>query len=84
MTEAILLPRGGFYQTTGGNWVYVLNESGDVATKRNIKLNRMNTEMYEVVDGLNVGDKVITSGYDTFGDKDRLVLKKWWVMSDEW
>lgn len=76
LTEAILLPRGAFYQTTGGNWVYVLNESGDVATKRNIKLNRMNTEMYEVVEGLKVGDKVITSGYDTFGDKDRLVLKK--------
>ena len=70
--RAVLVPRGGFYQTTGGNWIYVLE--GDVATKRFIRLGRQNPTHYEVLDGLQPGEQVVTSSYDTFGDADRLVL----------
>ncbi|MCH8287223.1 HlyD family efflux transporter periplasmic adaptor subunit [candidate division KSB1 bacterium] len=75
LSEAILLPTGGFFQKTGGNWVYLVDESGEIATKRFIKINRQNTEAYEVIDGLVPGDRVITSSYDTFGDIDILILK---------
>ena len=75
LSEAILLPTGGFFQKTGGNWVYIVDESGEIATKRFIKINRQNTEAYEVIDGLVPGDRVITSSYDTFGDIDILILK---------
>jgi len=74
LTEAVLLARGGFYQHTGGNWVYVLDEGGTVAKKRSIKLNRYNPRFYEVIDGLKPGDQVIVSSYDHFGDHDRLML----------
>lgn len=76
LTEAALLPRGGFYQKTGGQWVYVVDKSGDYAVKRNVKLGRQNPQMFEVLDGLQPGEQVITSSYDNFGDIDRLVLKK--------
>mgnify|MGYP006190830953 CR=1 FL=1 len=72
--EAILLPQGGFYQTTGGNWVYVIDETGN-AVKRNIRLGRKNDQHFEVLEGLQTGDRVITSSYDTFGDADRLILQ---------
>ncbi|OQX95553.1 hypothetical protein B6I21_04815 [candidate division KSB1 bacterium 4572_119] len=75
LTEAILLPVGGFYQKTGGQWVYIIDESGDFAYKKKIRINRSNSEMYEIVSGLNPGDQVITSSYDNFGDKDKLILK---------
>jgi len=75
VSEAILLPRGGFYQTTGGNWVYVLDKSTKVATKRKIRLGRQNPQMFEVLEGLKPGDQVITSSYESFGNMDRLVLK---------
>ena len=75
LSEAILLPRGGFYQSTGGQWVYVLSESGDYATKRSTKLGRQNPEVYEVLEGLEPNEEVITSSYDTFGDFDKLILK---------
>jgi HlyD family secretion protein len=75
ISEAVLLPRGGFFQTSGGNWVYILDESGKIATKRNIKLGRYNPQVYEVLDGLQPGEKVITSSYENFGNKDMLVLK---------
>ncbi|MDJ1473179.1 efflux RND transporter periplasmic adaptor subunit [Cytophagaceae bacterium DM2B3-1] len=74
--SAILLPTGGFFSTTGGNWVYVLDESGKRATKRNITLGRKSPEYYEVLEGLNVGEKVITSSYENFGDNEVLVLDK--------
>ncbi|MBN1551612.1 efflux RND transporter periplasmic adaptor subunit, partial [bacterium] len=74
-TQAILLARGGFYQNTGGNWVYVLNETGECATKRQIRLNRKNTSNFEVMEGLQPGEQVITSSYDQFGDMERLILK---------
>lgn len=73
--ESLLLPRGGFEQTTGGNWVYVLDESGSIATKRRIKVNRYNPDFYEVLEGLEPGERVITSGYESFGNMERLILK---------
>jgi HlyD family secretion protein len=75
MTTAILLARGGFYQTTGGNWVYVIDDSGTIATKRKIKLGRQNPHFFEVLEGLQPGDQVITSSYENFGDMERLILK---------
>jgi HlyD family secretion protein len=75
ISEAILLARGGFSQTTGGNWAYVLENSGDVALKRRIRLGRQNPDFFEVLEGLEPGEKVITSSYESFGNMDRLVLK---------
>jgi HlyD family secretion protein len=74
-TQAVLLPRGGFYQQTGGNWIYKVNESGGSAVKVDIRLGRQNPEYYEVLEGLNVGDKVVTSSYENYGDKDELRIK---------
>ena len=73
-TQALLLARGGFYQTTGGQWVYVLDPSGDVAVRRSIKLGRQNPQNFEVLEGLNPGDRVITSGYENYGDIQKLML----------
>ncbi|HSG29051.1 MAG TPA: HlyD family efflux transporter periplasmic adaptor subunit [Candidatus Krumholzibacterium sp.] len=75
LSEATLLATGGFYQKTGGRWVYVLDESGNSARKRQIQLGRENTMFYEVLDGLGEGERVITSSYDNFGDVDVLILK---------
>jgi HlyD family secretion protein len=75
VSEAILLARGGFYQTTGGNWAYVLDNSGGVAVKRRIRIGRQNPQVFEVLEGLEPGDKVITSSYESFGNMERLVLK---------
>lgn len=75
LTEAIVLPRGGFFQTTGGNWVYVVDNEERYAEKRRIRTNRYNTQVYEVIEGLEPGEKVITSSYESFGDMERLVLK---------
>jgi HlyD family secretion protein len=74
-TTALVIPRGGFYQTTGGNWIYVLDASGDFATRRSIRLGRQNPQMFEVLEGLEPGEQVITSSYDNYGDFDKLVLK---------
>lgn len=71
---AVLLPIGGFYKDTGGNWVYTLTSDG-TAEKRSIRLGQKNTENFEVLEGLNPGDRVITSSYENFGDKEVLVLK---------
>ena len=73
--EAILIPRGSFYQNTGGKWVYVLNADGTKATKRSVRIGRQNPQYYEVLEGLAPGDKVIISSYDAFGDKDELIMK---------
>ena len=72
--ESLLLARGGFFQSTGGQWVYVLTEDGSTAVKRSIRIGKQNPRYYEVLEGLNKGEKVITSGYDVFGDNDKLVL----------
>ncbi|MEJ8801624.1 efflux RND transporter periplasmic adaptor subunit [Pontibacter sp. H249] len=73
--NAVLVPRGGFYQSTGGNWVFVVDKSGNYAEKRNIKLGRQNPNYYEVVSGLQPGEKIVLSSYDSYGDIDRLELK---------
>jgi HlyD family secretion protein len=73
--NAILLSKGGFYQSTGGQWVYVVDPSGSFAVKRNISIGRQNPRFYEVIDGLAVGEKVIVSSYDNFGNVDKLILK---------
>ncbi|MDD7133226.1 MAG: HlyD family efflux transporter periplasmic adaptor subunit [Bacteroidales bacterium] len=73
--EAILIPRGSFYQNTGGKWLYVLNADGTKATKRSVRIGRQNPQYYEVLEGLAPGDKVIISSYDAFGDKDELLIK---------
>lgn len=73
--KAILLPRGGFFQSTGGQWVYVLNDDGTEATKRNIRIGKQNPQYYEVLEGLKAGEMVITSGYEMFGTNDRITFK---------
>jgi HlyD family secretion protein len=73
--SAIQIPRGGFYQTTGGNWVFVVNEKDGRAYRRDIRLGRQNPEYFEIQFGLEPGEKVITSSYDTFGDNEVLVLE---------
>ncbi len=73
--DAVLLPRGGFFQSTGGQWVFVLDESGNYATKRSIKIGRQNPLFYEVIEGLQPGEKVITNSYDSFGKNERIELK---------
>ena len=72
--EAILIPRGAFYQKTGGKWIYVLSPDGSKAVKRDIRIGRQNPQYYEVIEGLEPGEKVITSSYDNFGESDVLVF----------
>lgn len=73
--QATLIPRGTFFQTTGGNWIFVLDKSGRKAYRRNISIARQNPQYYEVTDGLESGERVITSGYEAFKDNDVLVIK---------
>ena len=72
--SAILIPRGTFYQKTGGKWIYVVDPDGNKAVKREIRIGRQNPQFYEVLEGLEPGEKVITSGYDNFGDNDVLIF----------
>ena len=72
--EAVIIPRGTFYQKTGGKWIYVVNKEGTKAVKREIRIGRQNPQYYEVLEGLEPGEQVITSGYDTYGDSDVLVF----------
>lgn len=73
--RAIIIPRGDFYQHTGGRWIYRLSSDGKKATKVEIEIGRQNPQHYEIVDGLNEGDRVIVSGYDKFGDVEELVIE---------
>lgn len=73
--QATLIPRGTFFQTTGGNWIFVLDRSGRKAYRRNISIARQNPQYYEVTDGLEPGERVITSGYEAFKDNEVLVIK---------
>ncbi|HEY4325519.1 MAG TPA: efflux RND transporter periplasmic adaptor subunit [Mucilaginibacter sp.] len=75
-TTALLLPKGGFYQQTGGNWIFKVSEDGKKAYKADIQINRQSPDYYELTSGLKEGDKVITSSYETYGDIQELVLKK--------
>jgi HlyD family secretion protein len=74
--QALLIPKGGFFQQTGGNWIFRVSEDGSTAYKVDIRLGSQNTEYYEVLSGLEPGDKVITSSYDNYGDVQELVLKE--------
>lgn len=74
-TQAMLLAKGGYYQSTGGNWVYVLDPAAGVARKRNITVGRQNPNYYELIEGLQPGEIVIVSSYENYGDKEELVLK---------
>ncbi len=73
--QAILISRGGFYQSTGGQWVFVVDKSGEFAYKKEIKIGRQNPLYYEVLEGLGPEERVIVSSYDNFGDVDKLILK---------
>jgi HlyD family secretion protein len=73
---SVMVPIGGFFQETGGQWIFVLDPSESFATKRNISIGRKNPRYYEVLEGLKPGEKVIVSGYETFGKNEKLILKK--------
>ena len=73
--EAVLVPLGGFFQETGGQWIFVLDPTESYATRRDISLGRKNPKYYEVLEGLQPGEKVIISGYETFGKNEKLILK---------
>ncbi len=75
-TQAVLLPKGGFYQQTGGNWIFKVSENGKTAYKTDIQLGRQSPDYYEVLQGLKPGEKVVTSSYENYGDMQELVLKK--------
>ncbi len=73
--QAILIPRGTFFQTTGGQWIFVLDKSGQKAFRRSIRIGRQNPQYYEVLEGLEPGECVVTSGYEAFRDNEVLVIK---------
>ena len=74
-SDALLLPKGSFFQSTGGQWIFVVNADGDEALRRNIRIGKQNSRYYELLEGLQAGEQVITSNYDNFGEADRIVLK---------
>jgi len=73
--QAVLIPRGTFFQTTGGQWIFVLDKSGSKAYRRNIRIGRQNPQHYEVLEGLEPGERVVTSGYEAFKDNEILEIK---------
>lgn len=74
-TQAVIIPRGTFFQTTGGNWIFVLNADGTEAYRRKIKIGRQNSQYFEVLEGLEAGERVIVSGYESFRDNEVLIIK---------
>ena len=75
-TEAVVIPKGTFFQNTGGNWIFVLDRDGKKAYRRHIKIGRQNPQYYEVTEGLEPGEKVIVSGYESYKDSEVLILEK--------
>ncbi len=75
-TQALLVSKGGFFQQTGGNWIFKVNDDGSKAYKVDVQLGRQNPDYYEVLSGLQPGDKVVTSSYENYGNMQELVLKK--------
>ncbi len=73
--KALVIPRGDFYQTTSGHWIYRISSDGKTARKTDIEIGRQNPQQYEIVSGLQPGDKVIVSGYEKFGDVENLVIR---------
>jgi HlyD family secretion protein len=74
-SDALLLPKGSFFQSTGGQWIFVVGPDGEEALRRNIRIGKQNSRYYEVLEGLQAGENVITSNYDSFGDAERIVLR---------
>ncbi len=74
-TDALLIPNGAFYQETGGNWIFVVSPDSTEAVRRSVRLGRRNTDYIEVLDGLEVGERVVTSPYTSYVGMDRLSLK---------
>ncbi|MFH6603428.1 efflux RND transporter periplasmic adaptor subunit [Maribacter algicola] len=74
-SEALLLPKGSFFQSTGGQWIFVVGPDGSEALRRNIRIGKQNSRYYEVLEGLQAGENVITSNYDSFGESEKIVLK---------
>ncbi|MCK8524328.1 efflux RND transporter periplasmic adaptor subunit [Aquimarina sp. D1M17] len=74
-SEATLVPKGGFFQSTGGQWIFVVDPDGEEAIRREIRIGKQNSKYYEILEGLQIGERVITSNYDRFGDSERIVLK---------
>lgn len=74
-SDALLLPKGSFFQSTGGQWIFVVAPGSDEALKRNIRVGKQNSRYYEVLEGLQAGEEVITSNYDSFGEAERIILK---------
>lgn len=75
-TQAVLVPKGGFYQQTGGNWIFLVSPDGKMAARKDIQIGRQNTDYYEVLGGLKPGDKVVTSSYENYGNMQELILDK--------
>jgi HlyD family secretion protein len=73
--QAIIIPRGTFFQTTGGQWIFVLSADGSKAYRRKIRIGRQNPQHYEVLEGLEPGERVVTSGYEAFRDNEVLIIK---------
>ena len=74
-SDALLLPKGSFFQSTGGQWIFVVNPAGGEALRRDIRIGKQNSRYYEVLEGLDPGEKVITSNYSSFGEAEKIVLK---------
>lgn len=72
--ESVYIPKGAFFQTTGGNWIFVLDKSGKIAYRRNIKVGRQNPNFYEVEEGLEAGERVVTSGYEAYAEYEKLEI----------
>ncbi len=73
-TDAVLIPKGTFYSTTGGKWIFVVDKDGKNAYRRNIRLGRQNPQYYEVLEGLEPGERVIVNGYEAYGDSKKLKI----------
>ena len=74
-TQSVLIPKGTFFQVTGGNWIFVLDKDGKKAYRRQIRIGRQNPQYYEVLEGLEKGERVIVSGYESYKDNEVLILK---------
>jgi HlyD family secretion protein len=74
-TEALIIPRGGFYQQTGGNWIFKLTQDRSRAFRTDIRIGRQNPDFYEVLDGLQPGDRIVVNSYENYGDVQELIIK---------
>ena len=74
-STAIMIPRGSFFTTTGGNWIFVIGKDGKTAHRRSVKIGRQNPSFYEVTEGLQPGERVVIGGYDNFGDCTKLIIE---------